>query len=352
MPWELVNARDEFQAHSKAWDDLNKDLYGGHPLLDSRFVGPLVEHFASSDVLLARNDVDSRCHGMLLLKRRRLGVWTTFVPSQTQVAPALLGGQADLGGLCRQLPKTTLMLELLCQDPKYSCIPDDIPEARRLAAPHTRTISIGLEGTFDEYWGARSKGLRKNLRKYLRSADKEGLEVDLRVHSDGDALSDAFSRYADLESKGWKRELGTAISRDNPQGRFYFDMIQGFGAQGDAAFYELHLGGQLAATQMTISSDRMLITLKCTHDESLRKFAPGRVLDYLSLEHEFDAGRFESVEFYTDAGPEQLGWGTEARTIAHVTIFPKPWFATLYRAIRKARSFAGRRTTSPAPSKA
>jgi hypothetical protein len=343
MSWTLVNARTGFQEHSKSWDDLNTDLHDGHPLLDSRFVGPLIEHFASSDLLLAMNGFDSQCHGMLLLERRRAGIWTTFLPSQTQMAPVLLGRQADISGLCRHLPKTALMLELLCQDPEYSCIPDDIREARRLVTPHTRTISIGLGGTFSDYWAARSKNLRQKLRKYFRQIDRDGLDVDFRVHSDGNAVTDSFFRYADLESRGWKQAQGTAISRDNPQGRFYLDMIRRFGEQRDAAFYELYLGGQLAATQMTISSARMLITLKHTHDESRRKYAPGRVLDYLSLEHEFDAGRFKTVEYYTDAAPEQASWGTDARTISHVTIVPRSCFATLYRALQTAKSFAGRR---------
>ncbi len=40
MSWQLQPARDHFPAFAPEWDRLNAELYGSHPMFDSRFVGP------------------------------------------------------------------------------------------------------------------------------------------------------------------------------------------------------------------------------------------------------------------------------------------------------------------------
>ena len=50
--WEIVNARECFARYQDQWDELNQNS-DNHLLLDSRFVAPLIDHFASSRTLLA-----------------------------------------------------------------------------------------------------------------------------------------------------------------------------------------------------------------------------------------------------------------------------------------------------------
>src|SRR5688572_31407088 len=82
MKWEFVSARHGFDSVREEWNSLNAGHYGNHILLDSRFVGALVRHFAAGDTITAVCRERAR-KGIALLNRKSTGVWQTFQPSQS-----------------------------------------------------------------------------------------------------------------------------------------------------------------------------------------------------------------------------------------------------------------------------
>jgi hypothetical protein len=64
-----------------------------------------------------------------------------------------------------------------------------------------------------------------------------------------------------------------------------------------------------------------LITLKTTYNESFGEYSPGKLLDYLMLEHEFQLKRYSRIEFCTNAGPELIRWGTSTRPVSDITVY-------------------------------
>ena len=137
-----------------------------------------------------------------------------------------------------------------------------------------------------------------------------------------------------MESEGWKGKVGTAIREGNVQGSFYKDVLLGFGEQEQAMVVELYLDKHLASSILSIANDFMLIWLKTTHDEALRKYSPGRLVDYFFLEQEFSTKKFSVIELYTNAKPELLSWGTSNRVINHITLYRSAWFQNLTRLYR------------------
>jgi len=152
-------------------------------------------------------------------------------------------------------------------------------------------------------------------------------------------IEKAFTRYGDIESRSWKGKAGTAIHRDNSQGQFYWEMLQGFAQDHQAAIYELYLDERLASSMLTIANDYMLITLKTTYDESLAFYAPGRLLDYFLLEREFAEKRYAVVEYYTNASPDLQSWGTGMRTINHLTVYRSRVFKQLVQVYQRAKQY-------------
>jgi hypothetical protein len=324
MSWTFLSAREGIERFGTQWDDLNRALYGAHPLFDCSFVQPLVNHFATDgDVLAVRRDGD-RPISMVFLTRKSRSAWCSFLPSQTQVAPTLLRKQDDLHSLLGALPTAVLWLDLLCQDPDYSLARDmnSIPGSEFKA--HSLTLNISLAGTFEEYWEQRSKKLRQEMRRTLRKIEQDGLTFRLDARRGAEAVDEAVVNYGLIESRGWKAKEGTAIHPDNAQGRFYRDLMARFARKNEALVYELHLGGALVASQLAIGNSVMLITLKTTYEESFAKYSPGRVLDYLMLEREFQEKRYSTVEYYTNASPEVLRWGTSERAIGHHRLYRYP----------------------------
>lgn len=340
MSWNFVAARERFFEFAPAWDKLNGQLFRGHPLLDSRFVGPLVKYFASEKELLALHGAND---SMLLLSPGRRGIWQSFLPSQTQVAPILADPGLDLPDLTRRLPGTALVLELLCQDPEYSAFQTESLNDTHEVAPHAVTLNIALNGDFESYWKSRSKKLRQNISRMIKRLDKEGIAPRLEVVSSPSQLEQALDRYGEIENQGWKGKQGTAIHKSNIQGQFYLDILKGFGEQGRAMVYELYLGDRLSSSQIGIANDFMLITLKTTFDESLRNYSPGRLMDYFLLDYEFGRKQFSVVEYYTNATPELLSWGTGQRTINHIMVYRSAWIKHVTRIYRYLKKNGGRK---------
>lgn len=348
MAWSLYPARDAFGRFAADWDALNARHYAGHPLLDTRFVGPLVEHFAGGRERLAVHRAGGAVDAAALLTPRR-GVWRLFLPSQAQVAPTLLPTAAHASSLLHSLPATAVGLDLPCVDPDYSAASELAALAAHEAAPHATTLNISLAGTFEAYWQSRSRHLRQQMRRALRKAEEAGLASRLEVLSRPADVLAALARYGDIESRGWKAGLGTAIHGSNLQGRFYAAVLAGFAAAGRASVWELHLGPHLAASQLCIASEGMLITLKTTHEESLGPYWPGRMLDYLQLEQVFASGRHRVVEWYTNATAETLRWGTAQRTIGHHRLYRFAWMLPLAQRVRRVRAaLEGRRAAESA----
>jgi hypothetical protein len=143
-------------------------------------------------------------------------------------------------------------------------------------------------------------------------------------------MREAVTRYGGLESAGWKQAAGTAVHIDNPQGRFYAEVLEQFAATRHGRVYELWIADRLAASRLVISGAGMHIILKTSYDESLSEFAPGRLLLYALLERAFAERSQRAVEFYTNATVDQLAWATASRTISHSVHFRHAWIAGLY----------------------
>jgi CelD/BcsL family acetyltransferase involved in cellulose biosynthesis len=323
MRWTFQPALRGVEENSALWDAINERTFASHPFLDSRFVVPLVRHFGTDETVLAvLGGEDGKIEGALLLERRGLGIWQSFLPSQAQIAPAVVPPKRvdALNALVNELPQPVWLLDFLKQDREYSCFRDSVPQnAEQLL--QAQTIQVRLEHDFDSYWGTRSKNLRKNMRRYTNRMDKDAIRSSLRVAQAPDDIGEALRRYGNLESQGWKGAAGTAVHPDNLQGRFYQDVMAGFAATGNARAYELYLGGRLAASRLCVSSEDMLVILKTTYDEALSDYAPGRLLLQMLLKSEFESGRNRVVEFYTNATKETLEWASDSRFIAHVSLY-------------------------------
>jgi hypothetical protein len=125
---------------------------------------------------------------------------------------------------------------------------------------------------------------------------------------------------------------GTAIHRDNPQGRLYREILQRFAERGEAVVYRMSIGGRHAASWLIVMANGMAIMLKTTYDESRPEFALGRVNLHAALQHLFARKDLRVAEFYTNASTAWLQWGNVTRPIYHFSIYRSE-------ALRKAKTF-------------
>jgi hypothetical protein len=338
MTWVILPAKKHFEEYSATWDELNRRAFQNHPLLDSRFIGPLIEHFATEREVIALSRSCSESPSMLLLTQTGWGISRSFIPSQTEISPVLLGSFNHVPKLMDELPAAAVALELYSQDPDYCAIPTIQHSLAHELTPHGLTLTIELDGNFSGYWLSRPRSLQKSISKTLRRIARTKLRCHLKVITEPVDVEHAVERYGELEAKGWKGASGTAVHNNNVQGLFYRDVFRRYSETGRAIVYELYFDDELASSQLAICNDFILVTLKTTYNEALRRYSPGRLLDYFFLKHEFDRKKFQKIEFCTNAGPQDLKWGTRNRYIQHVTIYRNRYIRLLARIYRRAKN--------------
>jgi hypothetical protein len=338
MNWEVVPLAHGLGPYRAVWDTLNASLYGSHPFFDSAFIEPMLNCFATGSEHLCLHNRGGVIDGMLIVIPQRHGKWSLFVPAQAQIAPLFLSAPEDLRSLIKQLPGLTLALELSHQDPLYTPFSLPLNDPMPLVATdHARTISVRLEGTFEDYWEARSKNLRKNLKRYSHRVQDAGMTPRLVYLAESAAMPEAVNRYGELESRGWKGRSGTAIHASNIQGKFYRAILRSFATSGRAVVYELYFDDILVASRLCIVGQEMLVILKKSYHEGYARYAPGRLLLHALLQHEFELRRVATIEFYTNtnANTDQLSWSTHQRHIYHIMLFKN-------RAVQKAVEWSHR----------
>lgn len=349
MPWEIHPAKATFASYAEDWDRLNSKYYNSHPYFDSRFVGPLLDFFASGKELLCINRTNDVISGALILQPVGMGRWSSFQPSQAQVTAVFLDDACLLESLLVKLPGFAWTIELLAIDPRYS------PDFSRLALPqiahaHARTIGIQTDTSFPGYWGKRPKKLIANMNRYSRRAENELGTLTLSRITNADDIVSGVKRFGDLETAGWKGAAGTAVSNTNQQGAFYLDVLRRFILANQATVYELHAGDRLASSRLVIANDQMVVFLKTTYDESLSRFAPGRILLHRVIEEQFGNQSSKTIEFYTNATRDQVEWATFVCIVQNVQIFKSFFFAVSFALLKVVQQkLKGEDSRSPKP---
>lgn len=346
-PWQVSRLSKSLGEHAAAWDALNQRLFNGHPMLGSGFIECLLKHFGDGSEHLCVLAPHGVPEAMCLLKPAGFGVWRTFLPSQAQLSPVLIQKMSALTGLINSLPGFVIRLDFLCNDPQFGDL------ATRCYATSTRmdhalTMSVNLKDGFSAYWDSRSKNLKKNIVRYKGRLAEDNITQKFLCITEPQDIGDAVARYAELESKGWKSNSGTAIGTDNLQGRFYIELLSSLSTSGGAMVCELWFNNQLTASRLMIVSGHMIIILKTTYDESFKQYAPGRLLLRDVIEATCISHPNSTLEFYTDANPDQLAWASAQRWITHWTFYKNRFSADLFSVISAARkSLANTASTAP-----
>lgn len=329
MGWEIHAAKDSFPAYAADWDHLNAKLYNSHPFFDSRFVGPLLDYFATGKEKLCIHREGGVITGALILQPTGLGRWASFQPSQTQATALLISEVGQIKSLFAELPGSAWTIELLAVDPRYAPNFTDLP-LPQITQPRAKTIGVDSNIPFVDYWNRRAKNLRANVRRYFNRAEKESTPPIMSVLSTQTEMYSGVERFGMLETAGWKGASGTAVSIGNAQGQFYADVLRRFSLTNQAAVYELHIDNKLAASRLVIMSDQLFVILKTTYDETLSRFAPGRILLYRLINEQLDHQSGKTIEFYTNATRDQTEWATFECTIQNIQIFRNDAYAALF----------------------
>ncbi len=328
MSWEVLPGEAILDGAAEWWSQANHELAGDHPLLDLKFLQPLFRHFGDPAMRLALHRGDGGVDAAALLQRHGLTGWELFLPAQAAMGALILrrglSGDAQAAlfdALLRALPGHRATLGLLKLDP--CLVPGEALRShpRAVITAYGDTTNVDVSGDFEAFWGGRRKNVRQHVNRARRRLEQGGIEYRLRVCDARDEIAAALADYGRIESSTWKGREGTAVHADNVQGRFYTETLERFAEHGGAGVYQLLFDGQSVASLLTVAQAGMRVVLKTTYDEDFSRFGPGRLLDFLMLQHVFADPAVQVVENYTNASREDRKWCTGERTMYHLGFY-------------------------------
>jgi CelD/BcsL family acetyltransferase involved in cellulose biosynthesis len=334
MIWTLSPATRlaAFAAFSNDWQRLHADS-GASPMLDWDFVAPLLTEFGDGSEMLATCERDGRVAALAIVKPTRRGGWSTFQPPQAPLGLWLQGVDEELEPLMRTLLRTLpglpVVFGLTQMDPLLMPRPADAACVRTL--DYIDTAHVVMTGSFDDYWNARGRNLRSNLKKQRNRLEREGVELRLQVSRSPEDVAQAIADYGRLESSGWKAARGTAVHAGNAQGRYYRAMLESFCRRGKGGIYRYWIGERLAAMDLCIEDGGTLIILKTSYDESLpSSLSPTQLMREEAMRRLFEEGRIRRIEFYGRVMGWHLRWTEQVRTMYHVNYYRWPGLRRLH----------------------
>lgn len=325
------------------WDRLNEQRSGLTILSADAFAAGLAVFGTGAERLLVAQQ-GARAVAMLLLVPDGALRWRSFQPSQLPLGGWVAEAGLDLPALCRSAMRgplgLCLGLSITQVDPLLAERPDDASDFR--CSDYIPTAWVEIEGSFDDYWAARGKNLRQNLRKQRNKLATEGVTTSLRVLRAPEEMAPAIARYGALESAGWKADQGTAIHPDNDQGRFYTRWFEAAARRGEAFVTEYLFGDKTAALNLGLLRQGTLIVLKTTYDESIPKsLSPAFLLREDELKLFFGGQEVRRVEYYGRV----MDWHTKLtdrqRTLYHLSAYRWPIVKQWAQRRRQAEPAAG-----------
>lgn len=321
MSWLLLPAT-QFAEHASAWDALLRRGTDA-PFLESHFLLPLLRHFGGGHELLAMHTCSGALSAATIVRPVGRGMWETFQPSQLPLGPWLTDGDADVAACLRSLmhtlPGLSLGLGATQLDPRFTPRPSESASIGTL--DYISTSFVEVEGSFDAYWEARGKNLRQNCKKQRNKLNAEGVTTSIEVVTSEEHVAAAVCDYGILESAGWKAENGTAIHPDNPQGRFYREMLENFCRLGRGRIYRYRFGEQIVAMDMCIDNGPLVVILKTTYDERHRAVSPSTLMRQEEFESWWNEGKYKRIEFYGKTLEWHKRWTNSERTLYHATAY-------------------------------
>ncbi|MHB8494801.1 MAG: GNAT family N-acetyltransferase [Casimicrobiaceae bacterium] len=319
-------------------------MAGAYPaFLRSDFLVPALREFGTGREILAICGDETKPSAMGLFARRTPAVWETFQPSQLPLGAFVQGCTESFEGVLERLlpslPGLAAVAAITQQDPAIAARPADSPRLRTL--DYIETARVAVVGAFDDYWAARGKNLRTNVKRQRAKLAEERVSLRLDVVESPGAVAAAIADYGRLESAGWKAGTGTAVAADNPQGRFYTSVFEAFCARSSARIFRYLFGDKVVAMDLCLEDAGVLVILKTAYDETYKNVSPSALLRHEYFRQIFDGASIRRVEFYGKVMEWHLRWTDDVRTLYHVNCYRSPWLRRTHDLLRRPTAKAG-----------
>ena len=319
------------------WDQLNA-THGDLPFLAADALVSALTILGDGNERLLVGFEGTSVVAMFLLQPIGRIRWQTFQPSQLPLGAWVAAPNFALPDLARSLMHgplgICLVLSITQIDPRIAARAEDTPDSQSTNYIDTGWIDIARD--FEDYWNARGKNLRTNMRKQRIKLQAEGIKATMQVLHEFADMAPAVARYGVIESSGWKAQEGTAIHPDNAQGRYYRELLEHASRRGEAVVYQYLFDERVVAMNLCLVRQGTLIILKTTYDESLQGYSPAFLLREAELQHFHRDGQIKHLEYFGRLMDWHTKWTENKRTLYHLTLYRWPFLKELAKRLRRS----------------
>jgi CelD/BcsL family acetyltransferase involved in cellulose biosynthesis len=316
--------------HANHWDALNASR-GDIPVLSSLAVITALKTLGNGTERLFIGDVNGDVVAMLVLVRSGTFKWTSFQPSQLPLGAWVARSSLALTGIARSLLSGPLGPSLVLSITQIdSMLAQREPDAEDIQHDdYIDTAWVDIAGSFADYWAARGKNLRQNMRKQRSKLASEGIQVSMTVVRDHAEIRSAIEQYGLLESSGWKGKEGTAVRQDNAQGHFYRELLELASKTGQARVYQYRFNEKIVAMNLCLLRSGTLAVLKTAYDESIQYYSPAFLLREDEMQSFHEDPLIDRIEYLGRLMDWHTKFTHEKRPLYHLTTYRWPFVKTL-----------------------
>ncbi len=203
----------------------------------------------------------------------------------------------------------------LRDDPNWQVIDwQDLSEASSLTRvsgvelrPDTPCSIIPLTGSFEEFWSARGKDLRRNLRRYSQRTRELG---DVQFEAAAEPTPEHTRALIRLHRKRWLRQGEPGMIALNHAEAFLRDVILELARAGIAKFFSIRLDRDIVAIILAFLYRKVVFSYMSAFDPEFENLGTGRMLLYEALQWAFANG-YTHWDFLRGEEEYKFSWGAE-----------------------------------------
>ena len=140
-----------------------------------------------------------------------------------------------------------------------------------------------------------SASRRKNIRKARKRLGEKG-KVTVERLSDAKSLNDWIENFLAMEDSGWKHEEGSSILSSKDETSLYRALIREAFDNETLNFTRLCVDGTAIAYTLDVTAAPHGYCLKSAIDQNYRKYSPGVLMEYETLQHYLGKDEFALID--------------------------------------------------------
>ena len=166
---------------------------------------------------------------------------------------------------------------------------------------------VALSGNFEQYWDARPRHLRRNVRRY---ADKARQNGSLEFHVARDADPELMEALFRLHAARWRTRGESGMIEANHSAEFLIDIARQFAPKNMLRLFSLRYRGGVAAVILAFAYQDRIYGYLTGFDPAYKQFSLASVLLFEAVRECYQQD-FRAWNFCRGNEPYKAEWGAQ-----------------------------------------